>query len=74
MSAFAECPFAECQWSTADPAGEVEADALVGGWDRLALHLRVMHGATPEPDEEAWTDEGWTASLFPRSFEWEATR
>jgi hypothetical protein len=53
---FVECPFAECDWTTREPIGDVEADALKAGWDRLVLHLRVVHHASGEPDRHAWTD------------------
>ena len=59
------CPFDECDWSTAEPIHEVEADVLAGGWDRLALHLQMMHGAFPEPDEGAWGAGDWMVALFP---------
>jgi hypothetical protein len=69
---FAECPFAECPWSTVDPVHVVEADAVEGGWDRLALHLRVEHGARPAPDTEAWNDGSWQGALFGARWDWEA--
>lgn len=67
-SEFRQCPFDECDWSTAEPMHEVEADAVAGGWDRLALHLQIAHGAYPDPDELAWEDGSWTVALF-RSYE-----
>lgn len=42
-----ECPF-RCGWSD-DHARDAE-DARVA----LCIHLKVEHGADPEPDEEAW--------------------
>ena len=60
------CPFDECLWSTDDPSGDIEAEALAGGWgDRLQLHLRVVHGAHPQPDlENGWEDGTREITLF----------
>lgn len=68
---FVECPFSdECTWSTAEPVGEIEADAIEAGWDRLALHLTIVHGADPRPKETAWEDGSWQIAMFPRRRTW----
>ena len=45
----------------------VEADAVAGGASRLVLHLRVVHGAHPEHEPDAWHPERgtWPVTLFP---------
>lgn len=70
MSEFQQCPFDECDWTTAEPMHEVEADAVAGGRDRFAVHLQVEHSASPEPDLEAWEDGGWSVALFPSDYVW----
>ena len=71
MTDFAECPFDECEWSTANPLHKAEADVVKGGWDRLALHLVAEHGAHVERDAEVWEDGSWRVALFPRRLDWE---
>jgi hypothetical protein len=71
MSEFQQCPFDECDWTTASPMHEVEVDAVEGGWDRLALHMRVVHGAMAEPDIDVWDDGCWAASLFGARYAWQ---
>lgn len=69
---FTQCPFDECDWTTAEPIHEVEADAVAGGRTRFAVHLQVCHGAVAEPDPDAWADGAWQIALFPGGgFEWE---
>ena len=66
MSEFQQCPFDECDWTTVEPMHEVEVDVIGGGgWNRLALHLRIVHGAHPDPSESWMTAPGrWRCSRW----------
>jgi hypothetical protein len=51
----AECPF-HCGWTTDDFMSDLELAVVVGGRDRLALHLEFEHGASVERIKDAWEE------------------